>query len=114
MKQLLFSTTDFEMQTFPASGPGGQHRDHGNTAVRLKHRPSGAVGEARDNRSQLQNKRAALKRLSETSAFRLWVNRESAIRQGLPTPEQLAERAMKPENLRVEYKDERGRWTVVD
>lgn len=115
MKELLFSvkTRDLELETFPASGAGGQHRDHGNTAVRFTHKLSGAVGEGRDSRSQLQNKKNALKRLSETPEFKAWVRRESAIRSGLPTPEELVKKTMIPENLRVEYKDNRNRWTTV-
>src|SRR5215469_15759677 len=113
--KLLFSVTmaDCKLETFPASGAGGQHRDHGNTAVRITHIASGAVGEGRDNRSQLQNKKNALRRLSETPKFKLWVQRESAIRQGLPTPEELVAKAMAPENIRTEIK-EGGKWVVTN
>lgn len=112
---LLFSVTmkDCKLETFPASGAGGQHRDHGNTAVRITHIASGAVGEGRDSRSQLQNKRNALGRLSRTPKFRAWVNREAALRSGLPTPEELTEKEMAPQNLKTEVKVN-GRWAVVD
>lgn len=112
--ELLFSVTmaDCKLETFPASGAGGQHRDHGNTAVRITHLASGAVGEGRDNRSQLQNKKNALRRLSQTSKFKAWVAREVSIRSGLPTPEQLVEKAMVPENVRTEVKVN-GKWTVT-
>jgi ribosome-associated protein len=52
-----------DVQVFHASGAGGQSVNTADSAVRLKHRPSGITVVARRQRSQLQNKRAALERL---------------------------------------------------
>lgn len=52
-----------EVQVFRATGPGGQSVNTTDSAVRLKHRPSGMIVVARRERSQLLNKRAALARL---------------------------------------------------
>jgi len=46
-----------------SSGPGGQHRNKVSTAIRLHHRPTGITVQGYDSRSQLDNKRTALKRL---------------------------------------------------
>jgi ribosome-associated protein len=54
-----------EVQTHRASGPGGQHRNKAETAVRLVHPPSGVVAEGKDQRMQSANLRAALGRLRE-------------------------------------------------
>jgi len=51
------------VQVFRGSGPGGQSVNTADSAVRLVHEPSGIIVTARNERSQLMNKRAALKRL---------------------------------------------------
>ena len=62
---------DCDVQTFKASGPGGQHRNKVSSAVRLRHRPTGIDATAVESRSQHQNKAAALKRLRMHLACRL-------------------------------------------
>ena len=52
-----------QVQVFRGSGPGGQSVNTADSAVRLIHEPSGITIVARNERSQLMNKRAALKRL---------------------------------------------------
>jgi protein subunit release factor B len=54
-----------DVQVFHASGPGGQSVNTSDSAVRLKHRPSGVTVTCRRERSQLLNKRACLRRLRE-------------------------------------------------
>lgn len=51
------------METFKASGPGGQHRNKRDTAVRVRHFPSGITAIATEHRSQARNKELALTRL---------------------------------------------------
>jgi protein subunit release factor A len=51
------------VQTFRATGPGGQSVNTTDSAVRLRHEPSGIVVTCRRERSQLLNKRECLKRL---------------------------------------------------
>ncbi|XP_025700484.1 uncharacterized protein [Arachis hypogaea] len=60
-----------EMGTFRTSGPGGQHRNKRDTAVRLKHLPTGIVAQASEDRSQHKNRASALKRLRARIALKL-------------------------------------------
>jgi ribosome-associated protein len=57
-----------EVETFRSSGPGGQHVNKTESAVRLTHRPSGIVVTSRQERSQHRNKALCLERLRKKVA----------------------------------------------
>ena len=61
-----------EVRAHRASGPGGQHRNKVETAVRLVHLPSGVTVEGKDERSRTQNLRIALGRLRQKLARRAY------------------------------------------
>ena len=52
-----------DVETFRAGGPGGQHQNVTDSAVRLRHRPTGLTVTCRAQRSQYLNKMDALRRL---------------------------------------------------
>lgn len=113
MREKLFSVTkdDLEIQFFTAGGKGGQNQNKVASACRVKHKASGAVGECREERHQHVNKERAFKRMTQTPEFQAWLKREIARVSGREAAIQDAvERSMKPSNLRIEVKDEKGRW----
>lgn len=74
-REKIFSVTihDCRVDTFRSGGKGGQNQNKRDTGVRIVHEESGAVGESRQERSQLQNKKAAFHRMAHSDKFQLWL-----------------------------------------
>lgn len=115
-KELLFSVTkkDFEIQTFRSGGKGGQNQNKVESGVRIIHEKSGAIGESREERSQLQNRKNAFRRMVDTEKFKKWLKLEASKHLSTwKTQEQLFEEVEKWINdkyIKVETKQE-GKWT---
>jgi len=113
-RKLLFSLTkrDFVLQTFCSGGKGGQNQNKVATGVRIIHPASGARGESREQRSQLQNRKAAFIRLTETPRFKVWHRVEVARRLGRVAPVDV-DAMVRPENLRIEIRRD-DKWAEAD
>jgi hypothetical protein len=59
------------VDTYRASGPGGQKRNKTSSAVRLRHEPSGLIVIAEESRSQHENRARALRRLRQALYLKL-------------------------------------------
>jgi hypothetical protein len=116
-KKLLFSTNakDFEWEFIASAGGGGggQHKNRTHTACRCKHPPSGAVAISTEYKSQSQNKQAAFRRCCESKEFQRWCRVEASRILGHPSAEEIVDDLMSASNIRLEIKDEDGKWKEI-
>ncbi|TWT85496.1 Peptide chain release factor 2 [Posidoniimonas polymericola] len=70
--------SDLRVDTFRSSGPGGQHANKSDTAVRVTHVPTGLAAVAQEERSQRRNRDLALARFAELFAAQGERGRRSA------------------------------------
>ena len=68
---------DVMFESFRAGGPGGQHQNTTDSAVRGVHKPTGLCAVAREERSQHRNKSLVLKRLQQLMVARVAADEEA-------------------------------------
>jgi len=93
-----------EVDRFRASGPGGQKRNKTDSAVRLRHRPTGLESVAVESRSQHENRARALKRLRVTIALEAREPLSGAALEGYQPSEAIAGR-MRGQRIEIATKN---------
>ncbi len=63
-QSVCFSASEVKMEAMRSCGPGGQHVNKTESAIRVVHLPTGLFAISRDERSQFANRRRALERIS--------------------------------------------------
>ncbi|MCP4546516.1 MAG: peptide chain release factor-like protein [bacterium] len=97
---------EIEISVYRSSGPGGQHKNKTESAVRIHHPPSGVTVVATENRSQLRNRKVAMERLIERLE-KLNVKRKPRHKTKIPFG--VRERRLQAKKRRSDTKRLRGR-----
>jgi protein subunit release factor B len=108
---LSVTLNDCTVQTFRAGGPGGQNQNKRSTGVRIIHGASGAIGESREHRTQLENKRAAFRRMTEHQKFKTWLNRK--LYGHVELEREVSAQMARTQDFVTEVKRD-GKWVVAD
>jgi hypothetical protein len=101
-----------EVDTYRASGPGGQKRNKTSSAVRIRHLPSGLIVIAEESRSQHENRAKALKRLRQAFYLKLRETIRTEELGSLTQREKLASVRSSSGKLEVGRRDARF-WPVA-
>lgn len=79
--EIKIDKLDLKIDIYKASGPGGQHRNKVETAVRITHLPTGIVVRSERSRSQNDNKETAMSMLKNKLVFKMIEDKKKKIEE---------------------------------
>ena len=97
---------EVELTAYRASGPGGQHKNKTESAIRLTHLPTGITVIAREHRSQIKNRALAWERLIQKLEAR---RRKRKPRIPTRTPRAVKEQRLKAKAAMAVKKSKRSK-----
>ncbi|MBQ6523086.1 MAG: peptide chain release factor-like protein [Atopobiaceae bacterium] len=102
---------DCEVEAFHASGPGGQGVNTADSAVRMRHLPSGIVVTSREERSQLQNRANCLRKIRQQLELRA---QRPKVRKATKLSKAARQRRLDAKHRRSDVKAQRRRTDFSD
>jgi hypothetical protein len=109
-KVTILTKDDLKITWFSGSGGGGQGRNKHANCCRIHHPASGVTVTGQDHKERPSNQRDAWRRLMKHASFKLWLGGAVATVRGQEDPEKIVDKLMREKHLRVDVKDEDGRW----
>ncbi len=100
-----------EVEAFRATGPGGQGVNTTDSAVRMRHVPTGIVVTSREQRSQLQNRATCLRKIRQQLELRA---RRPKVRKATKPSKAARQRRLDAKKRRSDVKAQRRRPTTDD
>lgn len=100
-----------EAEAFHASGPGGQGVNTTDSAVRMRHVPTGIVVTSREQRSQLQNRASCLRKIRQQLELRA---RRPKVRKATKPSKAARQRRLDAKHRRSDVKANRRRPQMDD
>lgn len=115
-KELLFSVTkkDLRIGYFSGTGAGGQHRNRHKNCVRMFHDESGAMATGQSSRERQANIKEAFNGLLKHTKFKVWHSMMVHKITSGKSIDELVDEQVKTKNLKIEGKNEKGKWSVLD
>ena len=100
-----------EAEAFHASGPGGQGVNPSDSAVRMRHVPTGIVVTSREQRSQLQNRQTCLRKIRQKLELRA---RRPKVRRATKPSKAARQRRLDAKRRRSDVKNSRRKPGLED